>query len=369
MDSTSRTGQLRTAGLFVLFNGVASSLAIAGLGKTFSPRTYEPGLKTWLIAFAIFWSIELFLYTTFFTNTAKGFCTGLAGSLGYWLAQHDVERGSPDRLFYVGLILLYEPGIFLMGIRSCFQIRAFTKRLPVRGLLLVWFFGHFLIYSWAGERMPWLMTHISLPLCLLAGPSVARLFVTCHRFRLQHAVGFALLLHVLINTVRVNGPLAESAREPMVYAHAGPNLKQALDRIHHHIETNGDAFVAIHEEFSWPLAWYVRSSGNCTYYADPENLPLGTTLLIADEVTANLLSTNAVWRREGITTMIHWPLQSWHSVNGQNLKGLGSDKIVRRQLRDFYLHRQYPGLHEDNWPLRHDFQILVRDDDAAEELP
>lgn len=40
---------------------------------------------------------------------------------------------------------------------------------PLAPLLLVfWFFSAVIIFSWAGEKMPWLTTHVALPLVLLA---------------------------------------------------------------------------------------------------------------------------------------------------------------------------------------------------------
>ena len=57
--------------------------------------------KKFLIASAIFWSIFLLLFTTFFTNTAQGLGSGLWQSLGYWVAQQEVRRGpSPGTTTY-----------------------------------------------------------------------------------------------------------------------------------------------------------------------------------------------------------------------------------------------------------------------------
>jgi predicted membrane-bound mannosyltransferase/DNA-binding beta-propeller fold protein YncE len=56
--------------------------------------------KTWLWNFALFWGIFIFFYTTMFTNGA-GLATGLVGSLGYWLAQQGVNRGSQPWYYYI----------------------------------------------------------------------------------------------------------------------------------------------------------------------------------------------------------------------------------------------------------------------------
>ena len=47
----------------------------------------------------LFWGIFTVLYTSVFTNS-DGFFTGLIGSLGYWLVQQGVERGSQPWYYY-----------------------------------------------------------------------------------------------------------------------------------------------------------------------------------------------------------------------------------------------------------------------------
>ncbi|MEP7286762.1 MAG: flippase activity-associated protein Agl23 [Chloroflexota bacterium] len=54
----------------------------------------------WLTCTAVFYSIFAFFYTTIFTNVT-GIATGLVGSLGYWLAQQGVRRGSQPQYYYL----------------------------------------------------------------------------------------------------------------------------------------------------------------------------------------------------------------------------------------------------------------------------
>ncbi len=64
--------------------------------------------KKFLIASAIFWSIFLLLFTTFFTNTAQGLGSGLWQSLGYWVAQQEVRRGAQPWYYYLIMTTAYE---------------------------------------------------------------------------------------------------------------------------------------------------------------------------------------------------------------------------------------------------------------------
>ena len=64
--------------------------------------------RRWLVAAgSFFYVIFVVLYTTVFTNS-RGFATGWLGSLGYWLEQQGVERGSQPWYFYLWVVPIYE---------------------------------------------------------------------------------------------------------------------------------------------------------------------------------------------------------------------------------------------------------------------
>ena len=64
--------------------------------------------KRWLIASSIFHVIFAFFFTTVFTNPA-GLGTGMVYSLGYWLEQQGVRRGSQPQYYYLLIIMpMYE---------------------------------------------------------------------------------------------------------------------------------------------------------------------------------------------------------------------------------------------------------------------
>jgi hypothetical protein len=154
-----------------------------------------------LVGFLIAAAIYTVLYTVFFTDIPRGLLSGLFGSLGYWMAQHGVERGSQPWYYYFLLLPLYEPiGVFFSlvgtvffgwrGIRWLRNRRAearYTENPPRFGafnvdrpvpfanfqpflvaFLIWWLFGVTAIYTWAGEKMPWLMMHMARPAILLA---------------------------------------------------------------------------------------------------------------------------------------------------------------------------------------------------------
>jgi uncharacterized protein (TIGR03663 family) len=174
--------------------------------------------SVWVVSGAIFWTIFIFFFTTFFTNV-NGFWTGTWGSLDYWLNQQQVHLGDQPSYYYFMLLPVYEllPLVFGLGaVLFCafrsdrlHRILALSAlvlvvllafagaRLPLIGpfrtevgfgivivvaltlpldalnrLLLYWTLAALFAYTVAGEKMPWLAVHIALPLSILAGRSI-----------------------------------------------------------------------------------------------------------------------------------------------------------------------------------------------------
>ncbi|WP_299028002.1 flippase activity-associated protein Agl23 [uncultured Thermanaerothrix sp.] len=184
-------------------------LVAAGVGFLWKPRF-------WLTNFALFYGIYVVLYTTVFTN-GFGFFTGIVGSLGYWLEQQGVNRGTQPWYYYALLqIPVYEYLAALgtlLAICLGWRYRRFSQisgespveratalpnenvlsvsegtvvqtpdqddnsespaekveALPVLSLLVFWAVTSLGAYSLAGEKMPWLTVHIAMPLLLCAG--------------------------------------------------------------------------------------------------------------------------------------------------------------------------------------------------------
>lgn len=206
--------------------------------------------KRWPGLALVYTGIFLFFFTSIFTNIA-GWRTGAIGSLGYWLEQHGVQRGSQPPYYYFFVTTLYEflpiifslagiglwlrqkringvvwfwvlagllallahslanyffnrtllnpedqsqiPGLmaaasvlliaaaywFLIrkrqiidhlglerGLRDLVDLPAFVGFVPS---LIWWMLLSWPAYSIAGEKMPWLSIHLTIPMCLLAG--------------------------------------------------------------------------------------------------------------------------------------------------------------------------------------------------------
>lgn len=165
--------------------------------------------REWWKYAALFWGVFTILYTTVFTNAA-GFFTGLIGSLGYWLVQQGVERGSQPEYYYILVQLpMYE---FITAIGSLTAIVIGAKKLLGRkpaipeseakveisdadraerplesgesnfpvffSLLVYWVITSILAFTIAGERMPWLTYHMAWPMALLTGWGIGQIVET-----------------------------------------------------------------------------------------------------------------------------------------------------------------------------------------------
>jgi uncharacterized protein (TIGR03663 family) len=167
----SEAGLVRSAGFVFILLAVS-----IGVGVRWNWRR-------WLPAAAIFYVIFVLLFTTFFTN-GNGLATGMVGSLGYWLEQQEVQRGSQPLYYYFLLVPLYEylPLIGFIGAVLYALIKGLTPRntkssLEIYFILLLFFWTvmTWVAYSFAGEKMPWLTTHFAIPLALSTGWVVGKL--------------------------------------------------------------------------------------------------------------------------------------------------------------------------------------------------
>jgi predicted membrane-bound mannosyltransferase/sugar lactone lactonase YvrE len=189
--------------------------------------------RRWVVVAAIFYIPFLILFTTIFTN-GQGVATGLVGSLGYWLVQHSVERGSQPHFYYALVqIPIYEflPALgalmaFILAFRKSPSIEIQpeehdalraqdpTAAFPALAFFVYWALSTLLAYSFAGERMPWITVHITLPLILLAGWALGQFFDSMPWAKMRRErgwlVGFILFV-ILLATLRTFGLLLSTS--------------------------------------------------------------------------------------------------------------------------------------------------------------
>jgi len=157
--------------------------------------------EVWLKAAGIFYFIFFIFYTTFLTNM-QGALTGMIGSLGYWLAQQGVKRGNQPLYYYALLQMPFYEFIGLAGALLAIILALFNKKpkkdneeiiaseeqieqtnttptnftLPKISLFLFLGISFLIAFSIAGEKMPQLTLHITIPFLLLTGMTLGNYF-------------------------------------------------------------------------------------------------------------------------------------------------------------------------------------------------
>ncbi len=151
----------------------------------------------WFVAFVTGWLLFVALYwespgagRTLGQGFEEGIGHGVWQGLYYWLQQQDVARGAQPVYYYFLLIPLYEQLAVVMGLAGV--VYSLFRPTRFRLFLVWWFIGSLGIYSWAGEKMPWLSIHILLSLMLLAAIAINRAIEgvrrLCRRATRRHAL-------------------------------------------------------------------------------------------------------------------------------------------------------------------------------------
>jgi uncharacterized protein (TIGR03663 family) len=267
----------------------------------------------WFFALILGWGIFLLLFTVVFTNIGGGIGDGIWKGLYYWLEQQNVDRGGQPWYYYLMLIPLYEQVGVVFAVVGI--VRSVLRPNRFRLFLVYWFLGNFFLYSWAGEKMPWLMILITMPMMLLAAVGLEPSVLACYHFARERffnratqpaveseekqveaakaprtyprisparaglgvfGVVMALLLlaptlHNMYEVTYVHP--ADGPYEMMVYVQTTNDVKTVMDRID---EVNQKDFGGNHQmrigvtnDATWPFAWYLRDYPNlCFGYPD-----------------------------------------------------------------------------------------------------
>jgi DNA-binding beta-propeller fold protein YncE len=318
---------------------------------------------------------------------------------------------------------------------------------------LWWVFGAWLGFTFAGEKMPWLMTHMALPMCILGGwrlgnlvqeiewPKVwqrqavglvgvmpalilvigvliwggppdgrsldalsktiqwllgigmiAGLLYLVWRWELVVgwasttrllALGGVLLLFFL--TIRTSYTLTfinfDMATEYLVYAHASPDIKRALNEIDLISERTVGArniVVAYDDESSWPMSWYMRQYPNAKYYGQaPNSDNMTAPVIIVGPKNYDKVHPYVV--RDYVKRMyrlIWWPDMGYFNLTWADLWKAISDPVQRERNWEIFFYRRWRDVTSEGalgkerdlskWPHRHEFEMWVRRDLAAE---
>jgi uncharacterized protein (TIGR03663 family) len=383
---TSGTSGVR---LWILF-GVFALLSTA-IGLWWE-RTRWPKLA------ALFLTISLLLFTTFFKNPA-GMGTGFIGSLGYWLSQHDVARGSQPWYYYLIVFPLYEYLPAIGGIAASINL-LFAKNLlsdsqrRFVAFLIWWSAGIFIGLSLAGEKMPWLATHLTIPFVLLTGWWIGRLIESTYFEKSLTSVWIAWARQIILMGVAVMSVATirtsiaanyinyDYTTEFIDYAHGAPGVKWTLSdiaAIANHTGAGRRLKIAYDDQVSWPMTWYLREYESATYYgAEPNRQALDAVVILAGPKNWNKVEAilgNRYHRFELIR--MWWPIEDYKNLTWERVRNAFVDPAMRQALWEMFWNRNYRKYAEitgqslnppATWPLAESMRVYVDKEVALQML-
>ena len=453
-DAAVRQGLVTLAVLTLV--AIVLAWAWFGGGRGGSAPLGGPGFRTWARCATLFWGVAILLFSGLLARTAEGAVSGFVGSLGYWLQQHGVGRGSQPWFYYLILALLYEPVSLLLGAVVIGWVFRWRRRElapatwpgsadtpsaapPARriffDLLAWWAVAAVAAYALAGEKMPWLLVHVVLPLVLLAGWALGRIAGALAAAPTALATGGGLFLVGALTPVLLAGwsgvrpfagrdhaAVAASARwlflsalvvalaaiaarlgrragrrlavrwlvagacamgslwtaraallasyvnfdlavEPLVYAHATPDVKLAMREIELlSRRTAGERLlsVAYDPDAAWPFAWYLRNYPNARLVTEAAAIAAATpgVVLVAAPSDGKLWEAVARNYVPRVYRLIWWPLREYGGPDAV-LPDPPPD-LTWQQLRDVVLYRRYRAHTLAQWPYRKEVRMYVR---------
>ncbi len=266
--------------------------------------------RKWLLHAALFFVPFVLLYSTFFTKP-QGIIGGLVGLLSYWTVQQDVARGGQPLYYYAFLLIPIYEFLPALGTLAAALIAAKKKLwqsqsgqpfaqaapevsidgsetqppVPVAALLVYWSVSSLALFTYAGEKMPWLTIHLALPLILAAAWAFGWLIETVPWGRLaawgarNYARGAALAFSALLVVITARTAFKAAyinydyPFEYLVYAHGAPYPKALYNDIGELSlrTTGGTNMVAAYDNcVRYPYWWYMRRySAKIDYDVNP----------------------------------------------------------------------------------------------------
>jgi predicted membrane-bound mannosyltransferase/sugar lactone lactonase YvrE len=292
------------------------------------------GLGTFWGGVVIFTVIFVLFFTSFFTNPG-GLREGLIGSIQYWLDQHGVQRGNQPWFYYLLLLGAYETLPWVFGIVA--TVYYLRKPTWLTTFLIWWAACGLTIYSWAGEKMPWLIIHIAMPMVLLSARYLGELATSATRGLWEKRIAFSALAVLGIWTIHTGWPVnferPDTPRDLLVYTQTAPDVKKVMADIQRmSLEQTGDAYgigVTVQSGTWWPFSWYLRDFKNVDYPSQltaPATKPIVLIALEDDEKNRPFL--------QGYTRT-KYKMRWWYPEDYRNLKASSIvDVFTKKDVRD-----------------------------------
>ena len=229
-----------------------------------------------LIAFVL---LNVILYSSFFKNFPQGVYDSLS-TFKVWTKTGQMAHVHPP-ITYIQWLAKQEAGPLALGVIGA----VFVIVRPVNRFALfvgLWAFGLIAAYSLVPYKTPWLALNFIIPLSLIGGYAVQRIFeLERGQLRLPIAIVVLASLLGLYQTIDLNffNYDNDSTYYVYVYAHTKRGTKDLVDVIERVVKEGGQGGktgITIVSPDYWPLPWYLRQYTRVGYYGrmSPSTEPL-----------------------------------------------------------------------------------------------
>ena len=240
-----------------------------------------PRFGGWIFAVVLATIVFVALFTQFFQQfNGPGVTTapygairnGLVSGFEYWLGEQATVRGDSRWQYYLVLLLAYE--WIALGLAFAGLISVLRKPNLFGQIIAWWGCASLIVYSWAGERMPWLLVHLLLPIVILGGIGAQSMWdgiksrgaSVCFSLLLILGFGYATVTSIYSSYLRGGEPqeLFVQAGQATPEVVEWAKQLETLDRISlahfgEHLE------VKIDSDVYWPYGWYLRDFHSSSY--------------------------------------------------------------------------------------------------------
>lgn len=246
--------------IFIIFGGLAVSL----WREKFIKKFILPG-----------WAVFTILFTMIFSFRAKPI------DVQWW--DKNIHLTSPVHIYIILTIVFF-------GMLQ--TIRYIMRKESLTAFFLYWFWVSLLMYSYAGEKVPWLCLHIAVPMFFVAGIYIQKLLNDdlYKKWKMpMNTVFFALLFLTFTTSMKLCFVDPWDTRERLVYGHTTIEVKDACDEIR-----RISALLGTREEteiiaeagllVNWPLRWYFRDNTQLKEIGSPETWTAPVCFISWDKV-------------------------------------------------------------------------------------
>jgi uncharacterized protein (TIGR03663 family) len=272
-------------------------LAAFGNGKVVVPLPLVGAIGVFVVVYVLF-------YSSFFTNWPKGLVDSFA-SLAIWTTTGVQDQVHSIVTYLEWLVREELPILVLAVIGGLLAVLSGRSRFALFAAL--WAAGLFAAYSLIAYKTPWLALNFVVPMAIVAGYGIERMW-QAWRGRRALVVGIVALAAVVsgYGAVRLSFFDYDVDTNPYVYAHTVRDIYRLVDDVAAaggKLGAGAATPIVIMSPDYWPLPWYWRDDPKAGFYGQVIDTTEPLVLLRKDQEATMSTSFASAYDRRGEYTL------------------------------------------------------------------